>query len=188
MSAVQLRSEATHEKTNWSCLYPPGLPDRIWHFRYAIALKMNFPGIALSLSVDISINWSWGLWSHIFWQRQPQVSSLLWYSAVCFRMASLLLFRVRNTERCPPCVCQTVVSVVCFWCASLLCFAGHNKFLDSGASSLLVCTEPWCIFNIFLVFTHAVLRERRVLCNGDRFVVGPPPPPPWFWTWKIFGQ
>ncbi len=30
------------------------------------------------------------------------------------------------------------------------------------------------------LFTHAVLRDRRVLCNGDRFrgMVGPPPPQP----------
>ncbi len=58
-------------------------------------------------------------------------------------------------------------------------------------------TELKCVF-----FTHAVLRERRVLCNGDIGFVAwlDPPPhhppgfgilswgdPPWFWSKKIFG-
>ncbi len=37
-----------------------------------------------------------------------------------------------------------------------------------------------------IIFLHTpVSRNRRVLCNGDRFrgVVGPPSPSPWFWTW-----
>ncbi len=63
----------------------------------------------------------------------------------------------------------------------------HNPLVNTLPPFCAVITPlppsaryPQVSKGIHYIFTHAVLRDRRVLCNGDRFcgMVGPPTPPP----------